>query len=284
MVKSQQESFSDWRRVIGVVVVVESFASRFPSPTTTSPPSSTSASKSSITSFQTGSPEYQTFISPNLAKMELLTQYSMNPWNATENTIGTTINAATSTAFYNPSSPEIIMISYANAVAKISTAVGTVPEVKGYSPMNKELYVYLGSSMIALTATNTIAGTIGVTGLFLSVYNPTSTDMYFSSFTSPTTAGKIVVVSPSNSIVNSITVGVEPTFVMFDPANNDIYVTNAGSNTTSVISSSNSLITRIKDGQIPVLLMYNPKDGTISGVARFLKEKNPGIKGREVPF
>lgn len=216
--------------------------------------------------------------------MELLTQYSMNPWNATENTIGTTINAATSTAFYNPSSPEIIMISYANAVAKISTAVGTVPEVKGYSPMNKELYVYLGSSMIALTATNTIAGTIGVTGLFLSVYNPTSTDMYFSSFTSPTTAGKIVVVSPSNSIVNSITVGVEPTFVMFDPANNDIYVTNAGSNTTSVISSSNSLITRIKDGQIPVLLMYNPKDGTISGVARFLKEKNPGIKGREVPF
>ena len=170
----------------------------------------------------------------------------------------------TSTSFYSSSSPEIIMISSSNIVTTVSTAAGSIPEVKGYSPKNQELYVSLGSNLIALSKTNAIAGTInGVSGVFLAAYNPISTDMYFSSFTSTTTAGTVVIVSALNSIVSSLTVGKEPTFLLYDPTNNDIYVTNVASNTTSVISSSNSLVTTIKDGRIPVLPMYNPKDGDV---------------------
>ena len=87
MVKITRRAFLIGGAIVAAGILVEIFASRLPSPTTTTTLTS-SVSESSITSLQTKSPDYQTFIAPNLDKMELLREYCMSPWNQSQNKIG----------------------------------------------------------------------------------------------------------------------------------------------------------------------------------------------------
>jgi YVTN family beta-propeller protein len=175
----------------------------------------------------------------------------------------------TSSIGYSPTSPTIFVInSSTNAVKKLSTPLGTLPFVIGYSPKNHQVYVELypatstvKPSVIALTKSNTIAATIKGVEALSSVYNPSSTDMYFVNATSSALASnKVIVVSSSNSIVKSIGIGRGALFLLYDPANKEVYIMNYASNTTSVISSANSLVATIKDKQRPLIALYNPGD------------------------
>jgi len=47
----------------------------------------------------------------------------------------------------------------------------------------------------------------------------------------------------ADSVIKTITVGgVEPRYIAFNPANNDMYVTNRGLNAVSVIDSSKNMV------------------------------------------
>jgi YVTN family beta-propeller protein len=68
----------------------------------------------------------------------------------------------------------------------------------------------------------------------------------------------------AGSVIKTIPVGKGPQKVAFNPANNDIYVINGGSNTVSVInSSSNTVIKTIPVGSNPNDMAFNPANNDI---------------------
>ena len=61
-----------------------------------------------------------------------------------------------------------------------------------------------------------------------------------------------------------IPVGVNPFGIAYNPKNNNIYVTNYGSNTVSIINpTTNSVIDTIPTGTNPAGIAYNPSNNHI---------------------
>ncbi len=63
----------------------------------------------------------------------------------------------------------------------------------------------------------------------------------------------------ADTVVTTIPVGSYPSSIAYNPANKNMYVTNAALNTVSVIdSSSNNIISTISVGSEPTGIAYNP--------------------------
>ncbi len=65
----------------------------------------------------------------------------------------------------------------------------------------------------------------------------------------------------ADSVIKTIDVGRGANSIAFNPANNDIYVTNQGSNTVSIIdSSSNAVVGTVSVGASPRGIAFNPSN------------------------
>ena len=85
-----------------------------------------------------------------------------------------------------------------------------------------------------------------------------------------------VIDSSSNTVINTITVGSDPTGVGFDPDNGNVYVGNQGTNFVSVIDGSqNQVIGSINVGSGPVTPVYDPVHRNIY-VTNFHSYEAPG--------
>jgi YVTN family beta-propeller protein len=63
----------------------------------------------------------------------------------------------------------------------------------------------------------------------------------------------------ADSVIKTIPVGAYPFYIAFNPTNNDMYVTNYGSNTVSVIDGSkNIVIDNISGFDVPYGIAFNP--------------------------
>ena len=67
----------------------------------------------------------------------------------------------------------------------------------------------------------------------------------------------------ADSVVANIPVGNGPQGVAYNPNNNNMYVTNTGSNTVSVINTSNAVIANVPVGTSPQNVAYNPNNNNM---------------------
>jgi len=67
----------------------------------------------------------------------------------------------------------------------------------------------------------------------------------------------VYVIDQSGSIIDRITVGQNPSQLVFDNNNGYIYVTNSGSNNVSVINGSNNVVASISVGEFPFGIAYD---------------------------
>src|SRR6476659_8704018 len=67
-----------------------------------------------------------------------------------------------------------------------------------------------------------------------------------------------------DSVISTISVEKFPQAIVFNPANNNIYVANRDSATVSIIeSNTNTVITEVDVGRDPVALEFNPANNNI---------------------
>ncbi len=165
--------------------------------------------------------------------------------------------------------------------------VGSNPIGIAYDPVNKDIYTAnYGSENI--TGINTISGitsTISVPGQKVEgvTYDPINNLLYSTDYYNMNTlsAGNTVSVinTTTDSVVGTITVGNNPVFAAYNPANEDIYVTNSGSDTVSVISSPSVSVSSspssIDAGQTATLTA-NPTSGSGSYTSYSWYVKPPG--------
>jgi YVTN family beta-propeller protein len=165
--------------------------------------------------------------------------------------------------------------------------VGSNPIGIAYDPVNKDVYTAnYGSENI--TGINTISGitsTISVPGQKVEgvTYDPINNLLYSTDYYNMNTlsAGNTVSVinTTTDSVVGTITVGNNPVFAAYDPANEDVYVTNSGSDTVSVISSPSVSVSSspspIDAGQTATLTA-NPTSGSGSYTSYSWYVKPPG--------
>jgi YVTN family beta-propeller protein len=83
-------------------------------------------------------------------------------------------------------------------------------------------------------------------------YSPATTYIYVSCANS----SKVVAISPSNGVVQTIAVGSAPGAIAYDPANDDILVANYGSDTVSAISGV-TVVKTISVGSGPTSITYD---------------------------
>jgi YVTN family beta-propeller protein len=167
-------------------------------------------------------------------------------------------------------------------------SVGTNPIGITYDPTNKDMYVanYDSESISVISTTSyTTVATISVPGQRIEglAFDPTNSLVYAADYynTNFLTAGNTVSVinTTTNSVVGTITVGQSPVSVAYDPANEEMYVTNSGSDSVSVISSpsvSVSPSTYSIDAGQTIILTATPQSGSGSYPSYSWYSKTPG--------
>ncbi len=132
-----------------------------------------------------------------------------------------------------------------------------------YSPSITNSIVFL------LPVVSTVS--VGITNPWSAIYNPSNNFMYILNRGTATLSTDTVSVISGNTVINSITVGPDPSAGLYDPNNKDLYIANAGtipmggninSDTISVISG-NTVVNTITVGSAPINLAYDSANGYI---------------------
>ena len=175
--------------------------------------------------------------------------------------------------------------------------VGSYPVTPIFDPQNGDIYVpnyHSNYTSVISGATNTLVANVSVmSGVNGGVFDPANGDIYMTDTGTHScnngcpvgdVPGFVLVISTeTNVLVGNITLNLEypspyaplpltnqfqsfdsPSPPMFDPANGDIYVSNAGGNTTSVISgATNSLLTNVVVGDSPGTPVVDSANGDV---------------------
>ena len=73
-----------------------------------------------------------------------------------------------------------------------------------------------------------------------------------------------VIETNNNTVIKSVAVGASPHALVFNPSNNNIYVTNRDSGTVSVIeTNNNTVIKNVTVGSFPEQLLFNANNKNI---------------------
>lgn len=176
---------------------------------------------------------------------------------------------------YAPSNNEIYVASNNNCCgsAVVSVIDGSTNKlvtnvrVTGYpvwvtfDPSNKDVFVAgIENISVISTTTNTVVENISAPAGALA-YDPSNGYMYAAdeSFGATTGGNTVAVISPTNKVVATITVGNDPSNFVYDPFNGDMYAINQYSGTVSAIDSTTNKVvaTILARGQS---LIYNPSN------------------------
>ncbi|MGC2289250.1 MAG: hypothetical protein WA688_05265 [Thermoplasmata archaeon] len=177
---------------------------------------------------------------------------------------------ATSKAVYVENfETSISVISAANKVVKtIKFPSGTIPLGQFYDPGNGDVYALCVSSSGSVaeqinSATYALKSVALPTGALDMAYDNATLSLMVSSGSS----NEVTAISSSNVATKiSLTAGVFPSFMVFDPHDSDMYIADTGEGThgftktgnVSVLSSSNKIIATIKVGAYPTIPWYDP--------------------------
>ena len=170
---------------------------------------------------------------------------------------------------YNPSNDNIYVGSNPVSVIDISSnnVIATIPTGPNalaieYNPFNDNIYVAtspVNNVSVINSTTNTLITTIPLgysPGPSLE-YNPANNDIYVGTFSNVV----LVIDSITNTLEHEINVGAQVGAIVFNPFNDDIYIT-AGNN-VEVIDSSTNKVTNIIDMGAPTSpygLEFNPSN------------------------
>ncbi len=159
--------------------------------------------------------------------------------------------------------------SLAVAASTVQATLGgfSAPYDQAYDPANNFLYVanWNTGTVSVINSTNSIVATIGVgpassgVGPVGVAYNPSNNFVYVVNHAPSSTVS--VINGTSNTVVTTVAVGGYSYYATFDPANNNVYVSNFFSNSISVISSiSNSVVATIPlpSNSGPTGMAYDP--------------------------
>lgn len=134
--------------------------------------------------------------------------------------------------------------------------VGQEPYGGAYDPVNKELYVVDYGTTSAITVVNSTDNKViktiddGYLQPAAAAYDPHNGDVYVANYCTECTEGTTVVVmnTTTNKIVKSIDVGEGASGAVFDPENNEVYVTAIFADMVYVINDTNNkVITTMND-------------------------------------
>jgi YVTN family beta-propeller protein len=165
----------------------------------------------------------------------------------------------------------ISVISSTNKVLKtITFASGVSPSTQAYDPATGDVYVVCntvtGSAIFdinkATWALKAITVPTGERYLFVTYDNASSSLVFSSPYTNSVTA----VSKTDTATTIKLTVGYTPTWMVYNPHDSDLYITDEGFNgktllktgNVSVLSSSNKIITTLKVGYVPTTGWYDP--------------------------
>jgi YVTN family beta-propeller protein len=167
----------------------------------------------------------------------------------------------------NFESGNISILSSSNKVVHSVTLPGT-PFTEVYDPANGDVYV------VTIGASGTLASDINHTtwsvknvklgsDAYYSAYDNASSSLVFAS----TALNALTVVSAKDVTTTvNLTVGKTPAFMVYNPSDKDLYVSDLGESGTgytktgnvSVLSSANKIIATIKVGESPFYGSYDP--------------------------
>jgi YVTN family beta-propeller protein len=164
-----------------------------------------------------------------------------------------------------------------NTVSVFSTAtnsvvttvpVGLGPTAEAITPNGTLDYDYdLTSNIISVinTSTNSVMTTFSlVNGTWLA-FSPNGAFAYITILPSSTSPGNVEVLAiPSNTVVTTVPVGIEPVGAAITPDGHYAYVANFGSNDVSVIdTTSNTVITTVPVGHGPYPVAITPDGANV---------------------
>jgi YVTN family beta-propeller protein len=82
-----------------------------------------------------------------------------------------------------------------------------------------------------------------------------------------------VIDDVNSTLLSNVEVGTEPVDLLFNPANNNMYVANVASNSVTVLDSTNNTVAdTVNVNSLPLALEYNPYNnsiyvaGTLTGI------------------
>lgn len=189
-------------------------------------------------------------------------------------TVGTeplliTYNPTTKALYVENFETSISVISTANTVVKtITFPAGVFPISQAYSPANGDVYVLCdtttGSELVQINSATYAQKAVVLPGAALFVtYDNASSSLVVSS----PSANEVTAVSSTN-VATTVTLakGFFPTWMVYNPHDSDLYITDAGetahgvtkTGNVSVLSSANTIIATVKVGSFPTLGWYDP--------------------------
>jgi YVTN family beta-propeller protein len=205
---------------------------------------------------------------------------------------------------YDPSNEELYVsneggrtVSVVSALSVVATVpVGDDPRPAAFDSQNGDVYVpNYGSDFMSVIsgATNTVAANITVgKGVGGAVFDPANGDLYL---TSNQQGAVLIVDGATNSLIANITLDFaicngpctrfqdNPWPPVFDPANGDVYVSNAGGDTVSVISgATNSIVANVVVGNDPLTPAIDSANGiSTSPTSRRIPYRS--YRGKRIP-
>ncbi|MGP8067537.1 MAG: YncE family protein [Thermoplasmata archaeon] len=223
--------------------------------------------------------------------------YNLSKINPTTNAVTKIkVGVGASSLLYDPATLDLVVAdssvnalsivnSSTNAVTTV-TLTGNYPSSLLYNPANKDVYaldagyftkgVTKTGNVSVLSSSNKIVATVKVAKLPISAtLDPTSNKVFVVSSGSPNaTTGKfpngvVTVISSTNAVVATVTVGKEALVSSYDPATQDIYMPCGQSNATYVINGTTNVLvgSPIPSKQYPLVGVYDPgtKDMLVAG-------------------
>jgi YVTN family beta-propeller protein len=170
----------------------------------------------------------------------------------------------------NEGSHTITAISPKNNSIVATIRVDSSPSLMRFNMYNHEIYIACSDSIVAVNSSDVIVASFNYTGTGGLAYDNATHEILFSD----TPDNVVRAISSQNQIVASISVGVEPQNLLFDPSNNDTYVTNIQSHTLSVIDLANQVVANIPVGSGAYYMVATPttlyaansQSGTLSAI------------------
>ena len=144
--------------------------------------------------------------------------------------------------------------SWSDSVIK-NIPVGIGPENIAYNSENNDMYVTNPESntiSIIDDSSNKVRSNIHLSWPSGITFNPSNNYLYVTHLSDYTSESFVYVInSLTNEVIDTVPVGIGPENIAYNSENNDMYVTNAISNTVSVFNSStNEVIKTISVGHM----------------------------------
>ena len=215
--------------------------------------------------------------------------YVANEGSGTVSAISSTTYAVTSVTVgsdpllltYSVSTKDLYVLNYETSVSVISTAnkvlktitfgSGDIPVNQAYDPANGDVYVLVLTSttpeMVQINSASYAQKDVPLPTGSLSyiTYDNASTSLVVSDGDE----NELTVISSSNAVTTvKLTVGIWPTWMVYNPHDSDLYISDIGVTTkgytktgnVSVLSSANKIVATVKVGELPTTSWYDPKN------------------------